>query len=104
LLGDGYLDLPRAIGLVQQVRPKARLLLEMITRDPLPVPSLTDKYWVTFPDRSGLYLARTLRFVAAHKPAKLLPRISQLSHAEQLKMEDQNVVDCLKYARARLGL
>jgi sugar phosphate isomerase/epimerase len=104
LLGDGYLDLPRAIGLVQQARPKARLLLETITRDPLPVPCLTDKYWATFPDRNGLYLARTLRFVATHKPAKPLPHISQLSHAEQLKVEDQNVIDCLQYARERLGL
>ncbi len=104
LLGDGYLDLPRAIGLVQQARPKVRLLLEMITRDPLPVPCLTDKYWATFPDRSGLYLARTLRFVGTHKPAQPLPHISQLSHAEQLKVEDQNVIDCLKYGREKLGL
>jgi sugar phosphate isomerase/epimerase len=97
LLGDGYLDLPRA-------RPKAHLLLEMITRDPLKVPCLTDKYWVTFPDRNGLYLARTLRFVASHKPVQPLPRISQLSHDEQLKVEERNVVDCLQYAREKLGL
>jgi len=61
LLGDGYLDLPRAISLVQQARPKARLLLEMITRDPLKVPCLTDEYWASFPERNGLCLARTLR-------------------------------------------
>jgi sugar phosphate isomerase/epimerase len=104
LLGEGYLDLPRAIGMIQQARPKARFLLEMITRDPLPVPCLSDKYWPSFPHGGGLSLARTLRFVAAHKSAKPLPRISQLSHAEQLKVEDQNVIDCLKYARERLGL
>ena len=104
LLGDGYLDLPRAIRLVQQARPKARLSLEMISRDPLKVPCLTDKFWASFPDRSGLYLARTVRFVNSHKSAKPLPRIAQLSHDEQLKIEDQNVIDCLKYARENLGL
>jgi sugar phosphate isomerase/epimerase len=104
LLGDGYLDLPRAIRLVQQARPKARLSLEMITRDPLKVPCLTDKYWASFPDRGGLYLARTLRFVVNHKSAKPLPRISQLSHEEQLKVEDHNVIACLQYAREKLGL
>ena len=35
----------------------------MITRDPLKVPCLTDKYWITFPDRNGLFLARTLSMV-----------------------------------------
>jgi hypothetical protein len=75
----------------------------MITRDPLPVPCLGDKYWASFPDRNGLYLARTLRFVATHK-AKPLPHISQLAHSDQLRVEDQNVIDCLKYARENLGL
>jgi 3-oxoisoapionate decarboxylase len=104
VLGDGYLDLPRAIHLVQQARPKARFSLEMITRDPLKVPCLGDEYWVSFADRNGLCLARTLRFVTSHKPAKPLPHISQLNHHEQLEAEDRNVIACLKYARENLGL
>jgi sugar phosphate isomerase/epimerase len=104
LLGDGYLDLPRAIRMLQQARPKAHFLLEMITRDPLKVPCLTDKYWVTFPDRSGLYLARTLRFVDTHESAKPLPRVSQLTHEEQMRVEDENVIACLKWARTNLAL
>jgi sugar phosphate isomerase/epimerase len=104
LLGNGYLDLPRAIRLVRQARPNARWSLEMITRDPLKVPCLTDKYWATFPDRNGLALARTLRFVNNHKSVKPLPRISHLTREEQLKVEDQNVIACLKYARETLGL
>ena len=104
LLGNGYLDLPRAIRLVQQARPNARWSLEMITRDPLKVPCLTDKYWATFPDRNGLALARTLRFVNNHKSVKPLPGISHLTREEQLKVEDQNVIACLKYAKETLGL
>jgi hypothetical protein len=76
----------------------------MITRDPLKVPCLTDKYWATFPGRHGLTLARTLRFVNSHKSVKPLPRISHLTREEQLKVEDQNVIACLKYARETLGL
>ena len=104
LLGAGYLDLPRAIRIVEQARPNVRWSLEMITRDPLKVPCLNDKYWATFPHRNGLALARTLRFVNSHKTAKPLPRIYHLSHEEQLRIENENVMACLKYARETLGL
>lgn len=104
ILGDGLLDVPRAISLVQQARPATRLSLEMITRDPLRVPCLSDKFWTTFPDRNGLYLARTLRLVAAEESRNPLSRVSQLSHEQQLEAEEQNVVACLRYAHEKLGL
>jgi len=104
LLGDGYLDLPRAVRTVQQSRTDARWSLEMITRDPLKVPCLTDQYWATFPGKNGLALARTLRFVANHRSSKPLPRISHLNREEQLQMENQNVIACMKYAQEKLGL
>jgi sugar phosphate isomerase/epimerase len=104
MMGDGYLDLPRAVQLVRQARPKTRFSLEMITRDPLKVPCLTDKYWASFPDRNGIYLARTLRFVNEHKSTKPLPKISRLPHEEQLKRENDNVIACIKYSREKLGL
>jgi hypothetical protein len=104
LPGDGYLDLPRVIGMIQQARPKTRFTLEMITRDPLKVPCLGDKYWASFPDRNGIYLARTLRFVNAHKSSKPLPQVSQLTHEEQMRAEAQNVVACLRYAHENLAL
>ena len=104
LLGDGFLDLRRIISLVRQSRPKTRFSLEMITRDPLKVPCLTDAYWTSFPDRSGIYLARTLKLVQRQHPSRPLPRMSQLSREEQLKTENENVVACLRYARERLDL
>ena len=103
LLGNGYLDVARAVSLVRQARPKARFSLEMITRDPLNVPCLDDRYWVTFPERSGLYLARTLRFVQEHPSRTPPPHVSQLSHERHLEAEEANVVACLKYARQNLG-
>lgn len=93
VIGTGMLDIPKIIGVIQKARPRTKLTLEMITRDPLKVPVLTDKYWATFPDRNGVYLARTLRMVAAKKSK--LPEISGLSREEQLRVEEQNVRRCL---------
>ncbi|MEO7141941.1 MAG: TIM barrel protein [Bryobacteraceae bacterium] len=104
-LGEGFLDLARMMSLVHQARPKTNFNLEMITRDPLKVPCFTDGYWATFPDRSGLFLARTLRLVQKEaQPGKPLPRISQLSHDEQVAVEAENVRACLRYARQKLGM
>jgi sugar phosphate isomerase/epimerase len=100
LLGQGIMDLPRVISTIKGARPQIHLVLEMITRDPLRVPCLTDQYWAGFPDRNGVYLARTLKLVQQHSdPAKPLPRISQLDHAAQLQVENENVKQCLAYAR-----
>ena len=104
-LGDGFLDLPRMMSLVHQARPKTNFNLEMITRDPLKIPCFTDRYWATFPDRSGLHLARTLRLVRDHGThGKPLPRISRLSHDEQLGIEAENVKSCLRYAHQKLDM
>ena len=103
-LGSGVLDLPRAIRILRAARPDIRFNIEMITRDPLRVPCLTQKYWATFPDLPGRHLARSLALVREHRPGRPLPRISQLPRAEQVRAEDENVASCLAYGRDRLGL
>jgi sugar phosphate isomerase/epimerase len=104
-LGEGILDLPKIVDAVRAANPKAKFSLEMITRDPLEVPCLTDKYWITFPDRSGLYLARTLAMVRSTS-ARLqpLPTYAKLPAEAQLRVEDDNVKHCLNYAREKLKL
>ena len=104
VLDKGFLDLPRMIAVVQQARPKTRFSLEMITRDPLHVPCLTDKYWTTFPDRNGRYLARTLMLVQKEQSSQPLPRVAQLSHDSHVRLEEENVVSCIRYARENLKL
>ena len=101
-LGTGVLDLPRVIRVLRAARPEIRLNLEMITRDPLEVPCLTQGYWATFPDLPGKDVARALSFVRGHPPERPLPRISQLPRDEQLRAEDDNVRRCLAFARDRL--
>jgi len=104
-LGEGYLDLPRMIAAVQKARPKTRFVLEMMTRNPLLVPCLTPKYWATFPERNGAYLAKTLGVVRkeGHR-LQALPRMDMLNREAQLRLEDENVKTCLHYAREKLSL
>jgi hypothetical protein len=103
-LGTGILDLERVVRLLRKARPQIRFNIEMITRDPLLVPCLEDRYWATFPDLPGRHLARTLSLVRRHPPSRPLPRISPLSRDEQLRAEDENVRACLAFARERLEL
>lgn len=100
VLGTGVLNLPTLVSAVQKASPNAHFSLEMITRDPLRVPCLTDQYWVTFPERNGIYLARTLRFVRDHQSKMPLPKPEELSEAEHKKVEVNNIVECFNYARA----
>jgi sugar phosphate isomerase/epimerase len=103
-LGQGILDLRRMVETIRQARPKTNFNLEMITRDPLKIPCLTDKYWATFPDRNGKYLADTLTLVRDHKRSQPLPVVSTLSRDAQLNLEKENVRKCLDDAREQLGM
>lgn len=98
-LGTGILDLPRMVSLLQRANPGIRFALEMITRDPLEIPCLTDHYWITFPERNGIYLARTLRYVNEHKSANPLPTFDHLPAEERSRVEEENIRACFRYAR-----
>lgn len=101
-LGEGILDLPRILALVRKARPKTNFLLEMITRDPLKVPCLTDAYWAPFPDRNGRHLARTMRMVMQRAGRAPLPTVNQLSPEARQELEESNIRACLSYFRERL--
>jgi sugar phosphate isomerase/epimerase len=90
-LGEGVIDVPALISAARAHRPNIRFSLEMITRDPLLIPCLTDKYWATFPDRDGIYLARALTLV--HQKGRDLP------HGNPPAKADENVALCLRYGR-----
>ncbi len=102
-LGEGFLDLPKMIAILRDARPDIRFNLEMITRDPLRVPCLTEQYWATA-TASGRDLARTLAMVRKRKPAQPLPRIRDKNKNEQIAIEEENVRKCLRYAHDRVGL
>ena len=103
LFEDGFLDIPALWAILKKANPRLLPMHELITRDPLKVPVLTDKYWVTWPERSGLYLARTLRMVKANESKKPVPVVSTLDEAGQLAAEEANNIRCFDWARKALG-
>jgi hypothetical protein len=103
-LGEGMLDIKGMVDIIRRAKPDVYFSLEMITRDPLEVPCLTDKYWATFDDVNGVHLARLLSMIRAHKPRAPLPRISGLTPEQRYALELEFVERSIVYARDQLGL
>ena len=104
-LGQGLLDLPKMIQLLEEANPDIQFTLEMSTRDPLEVPCLQEKYWATMKDVPGADLARTLRYVRDNAvPEASLPHVGHLSKDEHIALEEANVKQCLAYAAEQLDL
>ncbi|MCS6954111.1 MAG: TIM barrel protein [Bryobacterales bacterium] len=101
-LGEGALDVPRMVETIRRARPDVKWTLEMITRDPTPVPCLSPRYWTAMPRRDARDLARTLVWV--RRQQQKLPRPARLGAAPLLRLEEDNVKQCLHYARERLGI
>jgi sugar phosphate isomerase/epimerase len=102
-LGQGCFDLRRMVTTLKQAKPGIRMVLELITRDALKVPCLTERFWAMMPSVSGGELARTLRFVR-ERPAKSLQDVGSLPLEKQVELEDANIAASLKYAREGLSL
>jgi 3-oxoisoapionate decarboxylase len=103
-LGEGVLDLPRAVHVIRRARPDVRFSLEMIVRDPLVVPCLTDDYWASFEEVNGRDLARTLARIRKTDRRGPLPHIRGLTNAERTALEYELVDKCIRYAATTLGL
>lgn len=103
-LGRGMVDLKRAVATLNKARPGVKYSLDMLTRDPLRIPCLADKYWITFTERNGKHLARMLASVRKNKQARPLVRVSTLSREEQVRVELDNLTASVLYARDELGL
>ncbi|MCS6850609.1 MAG: sugar phosphate isomerase/epimerase [Gemmataceae bacterium] len=102
-LGQGCFDLPRMVGTLRKAKPNIRLVLEVITRDALRVPCLTEAYWATMPQVPARELARGLSWVRRH-PASQLQQVSALPLDKQVALEDTNITQSLAYAREHLKL
>jgi 3-oxoisoapionate decarboxylase len=102
--GTGFLDLPRIVRLLRDKQPDIHFNLEMMTRDPLKVPCLTEKYWATFESLPGEHLAAALSMVRKNAAKQPLMVITEKSPAERMTIEDENVRRCIEYARMRLAM
>ena len=102
-LGQGCIDLKSVVAILKKANPKVNFALELITRDALKVPVLTQRYWATLDNAAKddvLWIDRLL----STRAAKELQQVSSLSEEERVKLEDANVATSLKYAREELGL
>jgi sugar phosphate isomerase/epimerase len=103
-LGQGVLDLSKMIEILRKANPWIQFSLEMATRDALKVPCLTDKYWATFADVPGSDLARALRYVRTNATPERLPKVNHLPLDELVKLEHENIKQCLAFAKKHLNL
>ncbi len=101
-LGEGILDLPEIVRICQKHNPSVNFSLEMITRDPLEIPVLTEAYWPAMQVVPAEDVADTLRMVRKNKFKTDLPTIAQLSPEERLAVEEQNNLESLAYSKAKM--
>jgi 3-oxoisoapionate decarboxylase len=102
-LGTGFLDLKGIILTLQKKNANMAFNLEMMTRDPLQVPVFTKGYWVTFDDTysplPGKDLAKILDIVRKNKPKFPLWYTTKMSPEDGLKLEMDNNLKCIEWAR-----
>ena len=103
-LGAGFLDLPAMVKVLRDARPDIRFNLETITRDPIPVPVLTDGFWSTMGDTPAPQLARVMRTVYEAPLPRPFPEVSKMPPGQQLDLELRNVQQSLRYAIETLGI
>lgn len=101
--GTGFLDLEKMITIIRAHNPDIKFNLEMITRDPLKIPCLTEKYWATFDQLSARDLAQYLYKIRHQKTNVPLPRVSDKPIDEQLALEVENNRICVGYAKGKFN-
>ncbi|WBL43906.1 TIM barrel protein [Algoriphagus halophytocola] len=103
-LGEGVIDLKAAVEMCRKYNPDINFSLEMITRDPLEIPYLTEGYWATFDRFSPSELEQVKERIAQYSFEGELPQVTGLSAEQQLAFEEENVQKCLAYSRSLLHL
>ena len=103
-LGEGFLDLPRIIESCRRHNPSVRFNLEMITRDPLRVPCLSERYFATMPEVRARELGRTLAMVRRHAARNPLPRTTGLNDEQRITLEDEHIARSFAFAKTKLSL
>jgi sugar phosphate isomerase/epimerase len=101
-LGQGSLDLKRMVNTIRKAKPTIRFALELITRDALRVPCLTEGYWAPMPDIPAQQMANIMRLVR-DKPTES-QEVSTLSDERQVELETANVLESLRYAGKELEI
>jgi sugar phosphate isomerase/epimerase len=100
--GRGLLDLPRIVSQLIKHNANLNFNLEMATRDPLPVPCLTDDYWTTFERRDDDGLNQFLAWVKRNPPRESPPAVAGLDWQQRLAAEEKHNRLSLQWMHQRL--
>ena len=103
-LGQGVLDLKEMFEICSQKNADVTFNLEMITRDPLKIPCLTSGFWETLPSASAKEVASTLQMVRKRSYSTDLPTVSRLDDEQRLAVEEENILESLRYSQRHLGM
>ena len=103
-LGQGILPIAKIMEIMRKGRSDIHFCLEMITRDPQTVPFKDDKYWATYEKRDEARIEKFKSTVLSKSSAASLSKISGMSSARMLAVEDENIRKCVSYAKRTLGL
>jgi sugar phosphate isomerase/epimerase len=88
VFGTGCTDQKALFEIARKYNPRVQATEELITRDPLRVPVLTDDYYRSFP--AEVRARRDAWMAMVREKQTKLPIVSTLSPAEQLKAEEDN--------------
>ena len=88
VFGTGCTDQKALFEIARKHNPRIQATEELITRDPLKIPVLTDKYYAVFPAEMRARRDAWLAMVKA-KQTKL-PVVSTLNDLDQMKAEESN--------------
>jgi sugar phosphate isomerase/epimerase len=98
-LGEGIVDVKVGVNLCRKYNPNITFSLEMITRDPLKIPCLTDEYWATFEETKGAEFEKVMAMIEKNEFKSQLPSTSNLDSEGRLAFEEANVLECIKFSR-----
>jgi sugar phosphate isomerase/epimerase len=88
VFGTGATDQAALFRLMRRQNPKVNMVEELITRDPLKIPCLTDAYWAGFPAKDQKRIDAALAWVKAKQTQ--LPYVDGLTPEARFKVEEDN--------------
>jgi sugar phosphate isomerase/epimerase len=103
-LGQGIIPLAKIMEILRRGRSDIHFCLEMITRDPWKVPYKNDKFWATFPEKDEVRIQKFKSVILSKATAASIPKVSGMSSARMLAVEDDNIRKSVSYAKRTLGL
>ncbi len=103
-LGQGIIPLAKIMEILRKGRSDIHFVLDMVTRDPWKIPYKSDKYWATYQERNEDRMDNFKSAILNKASAASLPKISGMSSARMLAVEDENIRKCVSYAKRTLGL